>query len=131
MAGSWTYISQVKQVVGIEHNREDGEGDLQDGKLEGAQFEQEERASGFRTEAVMNVMRKKGGLKRNTKSEGQQRSFEGAWPRVTSSSINPPPRCCCAAVRRKPAAWNDLLLGKSPYMVPRMDLRTFEIPFLY
>lgn len=43
-----TYIGQVKSAVGVEDDREDGEGKFQDGKLEGAQFEQEETASGAR-----------------------------------------------------------------------------------
>lgn len=50
--GQQTYIRQVKQPIGVEDNREDGEDDLQDGKLEGSQFEQEERASGFRTDVM-------------------------------------------------------------------------------
>lgn len=41
-----TYIRQVKSAIGVENNWEDGEGELQDCKLEGAQFEQEEIASG-------------------------------------------------------------------------------------
>lgn len=41
-----TYIGQVKSAVGVEDDREDGEGKFQDGKLEGSQFEQEESASG-------------------------------------------------------------------------------------
>lgn len=48
--GQQTYVRQVKQPIGVEDNREDGEDDLQDGKLEGSQFEQEERAPGLRTE---------------------------------------------------------------------------------
>lgn len=47
-----TYIRQVKSSVGIEDNWEDGEGDLQDSKLEGAELEQEERAPGVRTEEI-------------------------------------------------------------------------------
>lgn len=53
--GQQTYVRQVKQPIGVEDNREDGEDDLQDGKLEGSQFEQEERAPGLRTEAVTDV----------------------------------------------------------------------------
>lgn len=56
--GRQTYIRQVKQPIGVEDNGEDGEDDLQDGKLEGSQFEQEERAPGFRTEAVTDVRKK-------------------------------------------------------------------------
>lgn len=41
-----TYIRQVKGAIGVEDNREDGEDELEDSKLEGAQFEQEEIASG-------------------------------------------------------------------------------------
>lgn len=41
-----TYIGQVKSAVGVEDDREDGEGKFQHGKLEGSQFEQEESSSG-------------------------------------------------------------------------------------
>lgn len=40
------YIRQVKSAIGVKDNWEDGEDELQDSKLEGAQFEQEEIASG-------------------------------------------------------------------------------------
>lgn len=40
-----TYIRQVKSAIGVKDNWEDGEGELQHSKLEGAQFEQEESAS--------------------------------------------------------------------------------------
>lgn len=42
-------------VVGVENNGKDGEGSLQDGKLEGAKFEQEERASGDETEETISL----------------------------------------------------------------------------
>lgn len=41
-----TYIRQVKGAIGVKDNWEDSEDELQDCKLEGAQFEQEESASG-------------------------------------------------------------------------------------
>lgn len=42
-------------VVGVENNGKDGEGSLQDGKLDGAKFEQEERASGDETEETISL----------------------------------------------------------------------------
>lgn len=47
---SVTHIRQVKGSVGPENNGEDGEDEFQDGELEGAEFEQEEGASGVGTE---------------------------------------------------------------------------------
>lgn len=41
-----TYIGQVERPIGVQDNGEDREDNLQHGKLEGAQFEQEESASG-------------------------------------------------------------------------------------
>lgn len=46
----WTYIREVKVLVCIEDNGEDGEDNLQESKLEGAQLEQEERTPGGGTE---------------------------------------------------------------------------------
>lgn len=48
-----THISQVKGPVGPEDNGKDGEDNLQDSKLEGAKFEQEERAPGVGTEEAI------------------------------------------------------------------------------
>lgn len=39
---STTHISKVKRPVGREDNGKDGEGNLQEGKLKGSKFEQEE-----------------------------------------------------------------------------------------
>lgn len=46
-----THISKVKCPVGRENNGKDGEDNLQEGKLEGAKFEQEERAPGVGTKS--------------------------------------------------------------------------------
>lgn len=50
-----THISQVKCPVGGEDNGKDGEDNLQEGKLEGAEFEQEERAPGVGTEETLSM----------------------------------------------------------------------------
>lgn len=47
-----THISQVKGPVGPEDNGEDGEDNLQESKLQGAKFEQEERTPGVGTEEI-------------------------------------------------------------------------------
>lgn len=52
-----THISQVKGPVGPEDNGKDGEDSLQESKLEGAKFEQEERAPGVGTEEIICVTR--------------------------------------------------------------------------
>ena len=46
-----TYIGEVKCLVGPEDNGKDGEDNLQEGKLEGAKLEQEERAPGVGTKS--------------------------------------------------------------------------------
>lgn len=48
-----TYISQVKGPIGVEDNWKDGEDNLQDSKLEGAKFEQEESAPAVGTEETI------------------------------------------------------------------------------
>lgn len=48
-----THIRQVKCPVGVQDNGKDGEDNLQDGKLEAAKFEQEERAPGVGTEETI------------------------------------------------------------------------------
>lgn len=50
-----THILHMVVVVGVENNGKDGEGSLQDGKLDGAKFEQEERASGDETEETISL----------------------------------------------------------------------------
>lgn len=50
-----THFPHVVVVVGVENNGKDGEGSLQDGKLDGAKFEQEERASGDETEETISL----------------------------------------------------------------------------
>lgn len=49
-----THVSQVEGVVGPQNNRKNREDNLQEGKLEGAQFEQEERASGWEQRKPLN-----------------------------------------------------------------------------
>lgn len=48
-----THIVQVEVPVGRQNNRKDGKDNLQEGKLEGAKFEQEERAPGGGTEETI------------------------------------------------------------------------------
>ena len=48
-----THIRQVKRPVGRQDNGKNGEDDLQDGKLEAAKLEQEERAPGVGTEETI------------------------------------------------------------------------------
>jgi len=48
-----TYVSQVKVLIGPEDNGKDGKDNLQDGKLEGAELEQEKAAPGVGTEETI------------------------------------------------------------------------------
>jgi len=45
-----THVREIKRPVGPEENGKEGEDNLQDGKLEGAKFEQEESAPAVGTE---------------------------------------------------------------------------------